>query len=52
MPPGPDFRCKQTQRFNSIIRKYAPVILGIYGGHYHFDAFRIYFDEEGVLQLP
>ena len=44
------FRPEYNARFNGLMRTYGDVILGIYAAHFHFDSFRIFYNNGiGVL---
>lgn len=43
------FREQQNQRLNNIFREYGDVILGIYAAHFHYDSFRLYYNNGKFL---
>jgi hypothetical protein len=38
------FKEEYNIKFNNILREYADIILGTYGGHSHFDSFRMVYN--------
>lgn len=58
IPPGvhtPDrivwFHDEFIEPFNSALREFADVIVGMHFGHDHSDGFKVFYDKQGQVQL-